>query len=331
MRRPSAVLLLAAAGLAACGSPEAGAPAPSGTVFVLDRREDRLLTVDAASGRTRVIRPRGLAKCGARIHAVGGRLVYLGYTRRASYAYALDPRAGGEPRRLGTAHELIPSRTPGRVWLAKVPRCRNVWRVRALHEVTLGGRVTRSIRGDVPGIGLIAALDRGLLLHGRRGGLVVWRPGSTRRMWSRRRAFALAAGGDVVAWCPSHGCRSIRLTHLESGGTLRMPPPRRLSLSQVFEGALSSDGSLLAVPAATSRGARRLVLIETASGRASTVARSRVDRDFGAIAWAPGGWLFWSAGHGRLMARRPGSERAVTLPVRLPHPVLALAAGGARE
>jgi hypothetical protein len=42
MRRHSALLLVAAAaGLAACGSPEAGAPARTGTLFVLDEREDR--------------------------------------------------------------------------------------------------------------------------------------------------------------------------------------------------------------------------------------------------------------------------------------------------
>jgi hypothetical protein len=327
MRRPCALLLLAAAGLAACGSPEAGAPAPTGTLFVLDRREDRVLVVDAASGRTRTVRPRGISKCGARLSVAGGRLVYLGYTRRASYAYALDPHRSGDPTRLGTAHELIPSSAPGRVWLAKVPRCRNVRRLRTLHEATVDGTVTRRVRADVPGLGLIAALDRGLLLHGRRGGLVAWSPGSRRVLWRKRRAFALAARGDLVAWCLSHGCRSIRVTRLASGRELRVPPPAGLSFRHAFEGALSPDGSLLAVPAASPAGTRRLVLIETASGRVTTVAGAGLGRDFGALSWARGGWLFWSAGHGRLMAHRRGSQRAVMLPLRLQHPVLALAAG----
>jgi hypothetical protein len=327
MRRSCALLLLAAAaGPAACGSPGAGAPAPSGTLFVLDRREDRVLVVDAGSGRTRVVRPRGLAKCGPRMYVVGGRLVYVGFTRRASYAYALDPRRSGGPRRLGTAHEVIPSRLPGRVWLAKVPRCRNVWRLEAVHEATVDGSVTRRVRGGVPGIGLIAALDRGLLLHGRSGGLVAWSPGSKRSFWRKRRAFALAAGGERVAWCLSHGCQAIRITHLGSGHELRVPAPARLSFRHSFQGALAPDGSLLAVPAESRAGAPRLALIDMSGGRVTTVRGARLDQAMPALAWAPGGWLFWNAGKGRLMAHRPGAA-AVTLPVRLRHAVLGLAAG----
>ena len=328
MRRSCALLLVAAAaGPAACGSPEAGAPASEGTLFVLDRREDRVLVVDAASGRTRVVRPRGLAKCGPRMYVVGGRLVYVGFTSRASYAYALDPRHGGAPRRIGTAHEVIPSRAPGRVWLAKVPRCRNVWRLRSVHETTVDGAVTRRVGGGVPGIGLIAALDRGLLLHGRRGGLVAWSPGSRRILWRKRRAFALAAGGERVAWCLPHGCRAIRVTHLATGRGLLVPPPAGLSFREAYQGALSPDGSLLAVPAASSAGVPRVALIDTVSGRVTTVRGSRLDRAVPALAWSPGGRLFWNAGKGRLMAYQRGSSEAVTLPVRLRHAVLGLAAG----
>jgi hypothetical protein len=303
-----------------------GARGPEGTLFVLDRREDRVMVVDAAGGVTRTVRPRGLAKCGPRMYVRGGRLVYVGYTRNASVAWALDPRRGRSPTRLGSAHEVIPSATPGRVWLAKVPRCRNVNRLRMLHEVTVSGRITRRVRARVPGVGLIAPLHRGLLLFGPSGGLVAWNPGSRRVLWRERRAFALAAGDELVAWCLSHGCREIRITDLASGRVRRVAPPAGLSFRSTFEGALSPAGAWLAV-SATSGNAARLTLVDTATGRAHTVPGSRIDRDFRQVAWSPGGWVFWSAGHGTLMAYRPGTDRAVTLPVKLRHEILGLTAG----
>ena len=331
MRRPFALLLVAAAaGLVACGSPEAGggaADSPDGTLFVLDRREDRVLVVDAAGGRIEVVRPRGLAKCGARMHVVGGQLVYVGFTRRASYAYALDPARPGAPRRLGTAHEVIPSRTPGRVWLAKIPRCRNVWRLRNLHEITVGGTITRRVRARVPGISLVAALDRGLLLAARSGGLVAWSPESKRILWRERRSFALAAGGELVAWCRPHGCRAIRITDLKSGRERLVSPPPGWSFRQAFTGALSPGGSVLAVPATDRSEVPRMALIDTRSGQVTPVKGSRLDQTFAAPAWSPGGWLYWGAGKGRLMAHRPGLDGAVALPLKLRHAVLGLAAG----
>jgi len=327
--RPCAHLLLVAAtaGLAGCGAqPGAGARGPEGTLFVLDRREDRVMVLDAAGGATRTVRPRGLAKCGPRMYVRGGRLVYVGYTRRASVAWALDPRRGRSPTRLGSAHEVIPSATPGRVWLAKVPRCRDVNRLRALNEVTLSGRITRRVRARVPGVGLIAPLHRGLLLFGPSGGLVAWNPGSRLVLWRERRAFALAAGGEVVAWCLSRGCREIRITDLRSGRVRRAAPPAGLSFQNTYEGALSPSGGLLAVPATAGK-AGRLALVDTATGRAGTVPGSQIDRNFRQVAWSPSGWVFWSAGHARLMAYRPGTDRAVTLPVKLRHQILGLAAG----
>ena len=303
------------------------ADSPDGTLFVLDRREDRVLVVDAASGRIEVVRPRGLAKCGPRMHVVGGRLVYVGFTRRASYAYSLDPRRPRAPRRLGTAHEVIPSRSPGRVWLAKIPRCRNVWRLRHLHEMTVGGTISRRVSGQVPGISLIAALDRGLLLAARSGGLVAWSPESKRILWRERRSFALAARGELVAWCRPHGCRAIRISDLKSGRERLVSPPPGWSFRQAFTGALSPGGSALAVPATDRSGVPRMTLIDTRSGRVTPVNGSRLDETFAAPAWSPGGWLYWGAGKGRLMAYRPGLDEAVALPLRLRHAVLGLTAG----
>lgn len=252
--------------------------------------------------------------------------MYIGYTRRASYAYALDPRRGGKPRRLGAAHEVIPSATPDRLWLAKFPRCRSWKRLPAVHEVTVDGAVTQRVHGGVPGIGLIAALDRGLLLHGPSGGLVAWDPESRRVLWRKRRAFALAAGGELVAWCHPHGCRAIRLTSLDGGRALTVPAPAGLSFRQAFRGALSPDGSLLAVPAADGKRVVRVALIDTAGGVVTVVPRSRLE-DVPAFAWTPEGRLYWSAPKGRMMGHRPGSQRSPAVPVRLRPPVMGLTAG----
>ena len=77
-----------------------------------------------------------------------------------------------------------------------------------LHEITVGGTITRRVRARVPGISLVAALDRGLLLAARSGGLVAWSPESNRVLWRERPSFPLAAGGELVAWCRPGSGRS---------------------------------------------------------------------------------------------------------------------------
>jgi hypothetical protein len=332
MRRALGGLLLAGIGLAVLGaagsgSEPGGSSRPEGTLYVVDRREDRVVVVDAATSGLRALRPPGLTKCGQGLHTTADRVVYIGYTRAASIAFALDPARPRRPKRLGGAHDLVPSRTPGRVWLAAIPRCRNVRSLRSVREVTMDGQVTSRSRGPVPGIDLIGAVEGGLVLQRNAGGLVAWNPSSGRILWRRRKAFALASAGRVVVWCPLRGCaRGIHISDLQGGS--RLVRPTSLSFANSFTGALAPDGSALAVPVETPSGAGRLALVDTGTGRVETVPRSRLSENFPVIAWSPDGWVFFNAGGGTIMAHRPGAEGTVELRARLPREILQLAAGG---
>jgi hypothetical protein len=66
----------------------------------------------------------------------------------------------------------------------------------------------------------------------------------------------------------------------------------------------------------------------TRTGAASILLGTQPGRSYPQLAWAPSsGWLFIRSRGGRLLAHRPGSPRAVRLPLRLPAEAASFAAG----
>ncbi|HEX2040835.1 MAG TPA: hypothetical protein VHF47_14010 [Acidimicrobiales bacterium] len=211
---------------------------------------------------------------------------------------------------LGAADAAFASEAPDRVWLATADGVR---------EVGLDGAVLRQVPG-VPataaaGGGLVVSASGGMELHDAGTGALVHRVGPLPPL--------VDAGGPWVVAADREELRcEVEVVDARSGGrrrTVRVAPYRTCLQGR---SAVSPDGRLLALPVAEyvhGQGTRhgRLVLVELASGRVTTVPRTeRPVPIFSSLTWSPSGeWLFWAdpVGGQPLAAHRLGGDGAVAL------------------
>lgn len=305
---------------------------PGGTLILRPLREPVLTAVDVRTGEV-IERPvPELAPGDALYHLVrtGDRLVLYG----GSVTYALDLDLRGPPTSLGDSWYFVPSATDGRVWLAILDPTspETVRDLEAVREVTLDGRVTVRSAGPPPCSGptVVAAVKDGVVCQD--DGLVVWEPATGKVLRRLAGPYPVDTHENVVAWC-GHGCPQLHLTDIGTGEETRVPAERSFSFNETYDGAFSPDGSLLAVPVtvhgrkpASRAGSDGIALVDVRAGRAYLVEGSR-SGVYTALAWSPtGDWLFFTTGEGRVMAYRPGSDRAIPLSADVPRTVLDMVA-----
>ncbi|MBE2320192.1 hypothetical protein DVA67_029770 [Solirubrobacter sp. CPCC 204708] len=291
------MLVLAAAALAGCGEAAATSGGPSGTLYLAGREPGTLTVVDTATGAatTRTeLRELGGGDPPNMVHFTGGRLVTFALGEATSFAADVS-----DARRLGEGMFFVASATPGRVWniLGRKSDRPTDRYFRGVREVRVDGTPTFTRRWQLPGWP-VTAVDDGLVLQ--RDRLEVWDPRTERRVRRLPGAFLVATHGATVASC-NDPCEFLYLNRRAVPG--RFTP--RL-------GAFSPDGALLALPTP----GHRIAVVEVATGFTRHVTGARLDAQYPRLAWASSGWLFWSAGRGRLGAWRPG-EPARRLPVRV--------------
>jgi hypothetical protein len=150
--------------------------------------------------------------------------------------------------------------------------------------------------------------DRLLIESGRR--VMLWDPRRDRPTRTIRDGWLVAAGSSSFAWCTAK-CRAFRVW--SETGERRFEPPSGAIL-QGGDGALSPDGSRLAVPV-TMDGVTRTAVLDLATESWTLVPDGRLPDSYVALAWSPSGeWLYF-AGRGRgLFGWRAGSAAAVRLP-----------------
>lgn len=292
------------------------AAGPTGKLFLRNVWEQSLTVVDIGTGRATTVDLPELAPGDPPFSLVqtGGKLVFYG----RSATFALDPELESPPRSLGESWYFVPSAQEGRVWLALLdPKSPDTVRaLRGVREVTVDGEVTIPDSGPPPSPNLLGALGDGLLFQDD-DGLQVWDPRTGQVKLRLHGPFPADTHGELVAWC-EYGCPALHLTNVRTGEDRAIAPAEPFAFEETYDGAFSPDGSLLAVPVVTEGEQRhRVALIDVRAGVASVIEGSEL-ADYRAMAWSRSGeWLFFSAGDGRIMAYRPGAERAVVLPVRV--------------
>jgi hypothetical protein len=178
----------------------------------------------------------------------------------------------------------------------------------------------RSRRQPPPGYPMAATADGIVLEH--RGRTRIWDP-RTGAVRPAPASWLVAASGDRAAWCGQR-CRRLRLEG--PGGMLST---RQLPAGWSFSpgsGALSADGSLLAVAAYRERHPYRwrIALVHTVDG-AVELLPAPLPAGRGEAAWSRSGeWLYVATENRRIAAYRPRDRRLVTLPVRLADEVIEL-------
>jgi hypothetical protein len=323
MPRPRILVAVALVALPACGGDE---PAPVGHVserpsgtLVYVTGSNRLTAVDVATGRRRARTVSSVATCGPEVFVTAGHVVFAGVRKGRTTVFSAPLSLDRPPRLLGPAHQFVRSATPGRVWLAGTDCNRR--RMVGVREVTVDGRVTAATRRRVPGTWVEAAVPGGLVVLRDRA-LSVWDPRTNRG--GGRLALSAVTGtrGDLLVGCRGR-CDGLTFADAASGRTVDARAGRgRLDLGA----ALSPGGSRVAAPAYRDR-RWRVVLVDTRSGRTTTVPGTRTGRTYPTIAWAPSGWLFIRGRRDRVLAYRPGIARAIPLPLRLPAEAPSFGAG----
>jgi hypothetical protein len=334
LRRPRArigdmrlqiALPLAALALAGSAGPAGGGAAnrPTGTLVVVHRSEDRLTSIDLATGRRRTLKAPWLARCASAPYVTGGRLVVAGHRGRSAVTFTLDPSLRGPRRNLGPDWLATPSQRDGRLWMIDPPPT-HFTSFPGLREVTVDGRVTFRTHRHVPAWNVQGSVDQGLLLE-RNNRLLVWDPRTGKVVRRAPGVFVVGTYGSLVASCGRGECRlGVQIADLLSGRRRVVRSPGSATLEP--NGAFSPSGAHVAVTA-RSGGRRVIVLIDVAAGRAEVLAGSAAHRYYPSLTWSPSGeWLLWNTGGGRVMAYRPGAAAPVTLPFRIPR-AMALAVG----
>jgi hypothetical protein len=158
-----------------------------------------------------------------------------------------------------------------------------------------------------------------LIQSGRR--LMLWDLRLGRTVRTIRDGWPLAVGRTRFAWCGSR-CRALRVRSHAGERRFLPPPGTRLYTGN---GALSPDGSRLALPV-TDGGGQRAAVLDLASGSWTMVPGGEL-RGYEAMAWSPSGhWLYFTSRH--LNAWRLGSPDAVRLPIDTDGTVMSIAPAG---
>lgn len=305
---------------------------PTGMLFLRHVREQSITRIDLGSGESTTISLPQLVPGDPPFHLVetGGRLVFYG----GSHTYALDLDLKGPPQDLGESWYFVPSGREGRVWLTTLdPESPETVRdLTAVREVTVDGAVTVPEAGRPPSHGptILAAVKDGLLFQ-EDDELKVWDPLAGKVTARLPGPFPADTHGNLVAWC-KQGCPKLHLTDVAMGEDLAISPSDSFRFEETYDGAFSPDGALLAVPVVTSPGTHeghrhQVAIIDVKGGTARLVEGSELADDYPAMAWASHGeWLFFSAGGGRIMAYRPGSDVAIILSPQAPASFIDIAA-----
>jgi hypothetical protein len=301
--------------LAGCGSARVpgrvlDGPGATGVLYLADAAPGYLTMVDVASGRVTTRRLAELAP-GDPPYAIAisaGRLVVYGGER----TYVFDPGLRAPGRSLGASWFFLPAAATGRVWLALLdPRSPDTVRaLRGVREVTVDGRVIvgRSARPPRPPL---VALATGLVLQADR--LELWDPVTGRILRRLPGVFPVAGRGSLLVSCLP-GCPTLFVTDTRrAAGTREIRPGAGFHFVESYGGAFSPDGSAVAVAAATPGGQSRVAVVDLRAGVARLVGGARLGVNQ-QMAWAASGWLYFSAGGGRLAAYRVGAPGARLLP-----------------
>jgi hypothetical protein len=265
-----------------------------------------------------------------RLEWTGGRLVW----EATGGTYAIDDDLEGRPQRIAPWY-FVPSTTPGRLWFVfgkhdrTSPHHLHTWAV----ERTVRGRTIRRVRIAPPRCAVVAAVDRALLCQPRSDALLAIDPATGHSFARIRGAFPLATHGNVVASCDDP-CRAIQVTDVARGQHASVIAPRGARFVGGYDGAISPDGALLAVPVATPNhdslagppGSLQVGLIDVKRRSARVLPGSRLAADYRKLAWSSRGQLFFAAGRGRLMTYERGWAKAGPLSVDVRAPMLDLAA-----
>jgi hypothetical protein len=326
------LLLVLVAGVAA---PPAEAPdpeAPDGLLVMgVVGREDsasavhgeRAMVADPRTGEVRARRLPGGTLCHGLVMAVGDRVVYSGYRGRRAVALSLPLSLTGAPRSLGRADTATPSHRPGRLWLGRWRQAGKASRAN-LREVELeGGRVVSRTRELLPRWSRLEAATRDGFAIGHGRWLTLWEHGLDRPLRTIRDAWLIAAGRSHLAWCGPR-CGALHVWTRRDERRFEPPPDIRLRQGR---GALSPDGSRLAVPV-THEGGQRVAVLDPSAGSWTVVPGGGL-YGYEAIAWSPSGrWLYFTGRDGRLLAWRLGAPDAVRLPVDPGGTVMSIATSG---
>lgn len=341
-RRNARIVLLLVAGLAVAilvaraGRDEGTAPSaddrtvaprpPATRLFLqLLTGGEPLAVVDPASGTLRLLElPTAGGDWLDRLHRTGDRFVWQG----PGGTYAIDADLRGPFQRI-SRWAFLPSARDGRVWFIVGDQTRRGRPLSAI-EMTVRGEVKRRLNLGRPCRGpIVQALastfvcqeDRSLLAFDLATGKTLSRVAGL---------FPFAADGTILVSC-GRRCDAVRLTDIRTGRQASVEPPAPYRPVVGYDGAFSPDGRLVAVPVAPrgvagTSGRLRVALVDVRHATAQVIPGSRLAADYRKLAWSSSGELFFATGGGRLMRYRPGAARAEPLSVKLPAPVLDIAA-----
>jgi hypothetical protein len=280
---------------------------------------------------------------------VGRWLVYNGISGVTTIADDLR----GRPRILGDATEMLPSVSPGRVWLqtdgpppTANPDAEGPVTIQSV-SVGDGNRGPRIMLPE--GANLIEGTDAGLLLATQGNALELWTPGARPRQVAQLANSSrwLAAGARLAAYesgCRSfdgssetipatvisstfvyQACRILRVVNLVTGKLLSFPAPAGtlgwIPNQQTDMDAISPGNTMLAVQAAARparHGVGRFFIVHLSGARTLPAAVPRSAAPVNALtAWsADGSWLFYQGPGERLQALQvaTGKVKSFTAP-----------------
>jgi hypothetical protein len=225
-------------------------------------------------------------------------------------------------RPYGNRAFFLPSARRDRVWVVDLRSFSGT--AFAVREVTVDGETTVSARRMPNPRWPLGAVRDGLLLEGN-GQVMVWDPRSDRVVHHLAFPAGLLgpSGGDVVTACVDVYCPVLRMIDIDSGSVRVARAPVHAAF-EPWAGAFSPDGRLLALalrgPGQPATTARRLALVDVATGRVAVVRGSEVAAGYNLVAWSADGEHVFITGGARgarrtVVGYRLGTVRARTLDV----------------
>ncbi len=288
---------------------------PVGTLVLGLHPPEQVAVMDVASGRLVRRRVPGGTLCHGPLMTSRDRVMWTN-PRGVVEARALDLRAPA--RALGDVGEAMLPAGDGRFWSVRYRGHRPPPRLVDVRLVASDGRTVIRSAHTPPAGYLQGATERALVIERNMRGWE-WEP-RTGRLRRAPSIWLVAAQGRRSAWCPDSGvCRRVLLT---GSGPRRWSdelPGRTLGMP----GSFSPDARLLALPAS-----RGIAIVDVTTGAIRLVPGATLTAN-AALDWSSDGkWLYFATPARRVRAYRADDGRMVTLPGRMPAPVLELAAAG---
>jgi hypothetical protein len=273
----------------------------------------------------------------AAVLQVGRWLVYNG----TSGVTAMPDDLHGRPRVLGVATEMLPSASPGRVWLqidgpppASDPEAEGPV---TIQSVSVGGGKHGPLIVLPGGTSLVEGTDAGLLLATQGNALELWTPGARPRQVAKPANSSgwLAADARLAAYesgCRSfpassdyRACQMLRVVNLVTGkrlsfpapaGTLGWVPNELTDVDAISPGNTALTAQAIASPAR--HGIGPFFIIHLTAARPPPAAVPESAAPVNAITtWSPdGSWLFYQGPGERLQALQvaTGKVKSFTAP-----------------